>query len=141
MRDPAREEAHCFELMGSLDERCGLAFAETSTLPFAIERIYYLYDVPSGKTRGEHGHKALRQCILCLNGSVDIEIEDGFDTTTFTLSSPRTCLYVPAMHWRKLSNFSPSAVVLVLASAPYDAADYIHDHESFVAMARAARSS
>lgn len=131
--------ARFLDLKTVVDERGALGVVQNSDLPFDIQRIYFLHDVPPGFSRGAHGHKRLQQCFVSIGGTVDVTIDDGERRQTFPLSSPSRGLYVPAMRWRDLTGFSHGAVVLVLASAPYDADDYVHDYESFRALARAER--
>lgn len=115
------------------DERGSLTFIESHRqIPFALQRIYYLYDVPAGEARGGHAHRALHQLLIALSGSVRIELDDGRERRTFTLDSPDQGLLVVPMIWRVLSEFSPGAVCMVLASELYDPDDYIHDHQAFV---------
>lgn len=121
------------------DERGSLTFIESHRhVPFAMQRVYYLYDVPRGESRGGHAHRALRQLVIAIAGSVRIELDDGRERRTFTLDSPDEGLLIVPMIWRELSEFSPGAVCMVLASEPYDPEDYIHDHTRFVSEAAAA---
>lgn len=100
-------------------------------IPFNIERVYYLFDVPGGEARGGHAHKNLQQLIVAASGSFDIIIDDGNVKRTFHLSRPYTGLYMPAGLWRELDNFSSGSICLVLASIQYDEADYIRDYQKF----------
>ena len=100
-------------------------------VPFNIERIYYLFDVPGGEGRGGHAHRQLQQLIMAASGSFDIIIDDGKVRRTFHLSRPYTALYMPAGLWRELDNFSSGSICLVLASTQYDEADYIRDYSTF----------
>ena len=100
-------------------------------VPFNIERIYYLFDVPGGEGRGGHAHRELQQLIVAASGSFDIIIDDGKVRRTFHLSRPYTGLYMPAGLWRELDNFSSGSICLVLASTQYDEADYIRDYSTF----------
>lgn len=101
-------------------------------VPFPIERVYYLYDVPGGEARGGHAHRDLRQLIVAASGAFDIVIDDGHERQTFRLDRAFRGLLLPPMIWRELVNFSSGAVCLVLASASYDEADYIRDYDSFL---------
>jgi len=101
-------------------------------VPFNIERIYYLFDVPGGEGRGGHAHRELQQLIVAASGSFDIIIDDGKVRRTFHLSRPYTGLYMPAGLWRELDNFSSGSICLVLASTQYDEADYIRDYSTFM---------
>ena len=101
-------------------------------IPFAIKRVYYLYDVPGGESRGGHAHKALQQLIVAASGSFDISLNDGVNKITFSLSRPYKGLYVPPGLWRELNNFSSGAICLVLASTFYTEDDYIRDFAQFI---------
>lgn len=105
-------------------------------LPFPIARVYYLYDVPGGSSRGGHAHKALHQAILAASGSFDVQIDDGRVKRTITLNRPYYGLHVVPGIWRELTNFSSGSVCLVIASMPYEAADYIRDYDEFLAYRR-----
>jgi hypothetical protein len=115
-----------------VDQRGNLSFIEGERhIPFDIKRIYYLYDVPGGETRGGHAHKALQQVIIAINGSFDVELDDGHEKKTFHLRRSNEGLYLNNMIWRELTNFSSGSVCLVLASTLYDAADYYRDYDEF----------
>lgn len=101
-------------------------------LPFAVKRIYYLYDVPGGEARGGHAHKDLHQLIVAGSGSFDIVLNDSKTIKTFSLSRPYMGLYVPPGLWRELTNFSSGAICLVLASINYLESDYFRNYETFL---------
>lgn len=101
-------------------------------IPFDIKRIYYLYDVPSGESRGAHAHKELQQLIIAANGSFTITLDDGKNKKTFTLNRPYQGLLIVPGIWRDLDDFSSGAVLLCLASEHYLASDYIRDYEYFL---------
>jgi len=105
-------------------------------IPFEIERIYYLYDVPGGAERGGHAHKNLRQLIVSASGSFDVILDDGIDKKQITLNRPYSGLLIVPGIWRELSNFSSGAVCLVLASLRYDESDYIRDYGDFLKYVR-----
>lgn len=118
------------------DPRGNLTFIEGGVhVPFAIERVYYLYDVPGGSERGGHAHKALHQLIVAMSGSFDVVLDDGSARRRVHLSRSYYGLYLCPMIWRELDNFSSGAVCMVLASNRYDEADYYRDLGEF----RAAR--
>jgi hypothetical protein len=101
-------------------------------VPFSIKRVYYLYDVPGGVSRGGHGHKDLHQLIIAASGSFDITVDDGNVKRTFHLSRPYMGLYMPSGLWRELDNFSSGSICLVLASDVYKEADYLREYDKFI---------
>lgn len=101
-------------------------------IPFHIQRIYYLYDVPGGEVRGGHAHYNLQQLIVAASGSFDVVIDDGKNRKTISLNRPNYGLLVTPGIWRDLLNFSSGAVLLVLASLPYDEKDYIREYDKFL---------
>ncbi|MFC7704767.1 sugar 3,4-ketoisomerase [Plastorhodobacter daqingensis] len=130
---------HLVEIRNHLDARGALGVIEGADLPFDIRRLYYLFDVPIGSVRGEHGHKRLQQLILCLHGKVDITLNDGRSRWPFTLDRATQGLYVPPGMWRSLEFRDPGTVVCVLASRPYEVEDYIYHFEDFLAWVQAGR--
>lgn len=108
-------------------------------LPFAIERVFYLYDVPGGEARGGHAHRALHQVIIAVSGSFDVVVEDGEGERRFFLNRSYYGLHVPPMVWAHLENFSSGSVGLVLASALYDEADYYRDRDEYLRVVRKPR--
>ena len=102
------------------------------TLPFDVKRVYYLYDVPGGESRGSHAHKDLSQLIIAASGSFKVTLDDGKNKRSFFLNRPYQGLYVKPGMWRDLEGFSSGAVCLVLASEVYQAEDYIRDYEEFI---------
>ena len=116
------------------DPRGSLSFIEGGQhIPFDIQRVYYLYDVPGGSDRGSHAHKNLHQFIVAMSGSFDVVLDDGKEKKRFHLNRSYNGLYVCPMMWRELDNFSSGAVCMVLASERYDVADYIRDYSEFFA--------
>lgn len=103
-----------------------------STVPFDVKRVYYLYDVPGGESRGSHAHKELNQLIIAASGSFRVTLDDGNVKRSFTLNRPYQGLYVKPGIWRDLDDFSSGAVCLVLASELYDKEDYIRDYDEFL---------
>lgn len=101
-------------------------------IPFPIERVYYLYDVPGGESRGGHAHRELEQLFVALMGSFDLVLDDGRCRTTVRLDRAYQAISVPRMIWRELENFSSGGVCMVIASQPYSEADYIRTYEEFL---------
>jgi dTDP-4-dehydrorhamnose 3,5-epimerase-like enzyme len=101
-------------------------------VPFEIQRIFYVYDVVAGATRGGHAHRQLEQFIVCIIGSVTVLVDDAAERRELELNRPHQGLYVPTDIWADLVDFSGGAVALVLASLPYDEGEYIRDYHMFV---------
>lgn len=115
-----------------------LTFIEAERdIPFEVRRVYYLYDVPAGESRGGHAHLELQQFLVAVSGSLTVVVKDGRDEERFTLWHPSHGLYLPRMVWRELECFSGGAVCMVLASQHYDESDYIREWEAFAAVAGA----
>lgn len=102
------------------------------TLPFDVKRVYYLYDVPGGESRGAHAHYNLEQLIIAASGSFRVTLDDGKCKRTFYLNRPYQGLHVKPGIWRDLDDFSSGAVCMVLASKVYNADDYIRDYDNFL---------
>lgn len=100
-------------------------------IPFEVKRIYYLYDVPSGESRGGHAHRDLEQLIIAGSGSFDVNLYDGENSKTITLNSPDQGILMPKGIWRDLSNFSSGSICLVLASQVYMEEDYIRSLDDY----------
>jgi len=114
------------------DPRGNLTFIESQNqIPFHIQRVYYLYDVPGGAERGGHAHKELHQLIVAISGSFDVILDDGCEKKKIHLNRPYEALYVCPMIWRELNNFSSGSVCLVLASNHYTEDDYYRDYNEF----------
>lgn len=116
------------------DLRGNLTFIEGGEhIPFDIQRVYYLYDVPGGSERGGHAHKALHQLIIAISGSFDVVLDDGRGKERFHLNRSYRGLYVCPMIWRELDNFSSGSVCMVLASNKYTEDDYYRDYSHYLA--------
>jgi dTDP-4-dehydrorhamnose 3,5-epimerase-like enzyme len=129
-------DCRLIELPRITDPRGNLTFVEGGRhAPFDIRRVYYLYDVPGGATRGGHAHRELQQLIVATSGSLEVVIDDGSSRKGIKLNRSFVGLYMPAMIWRELVDFSSGSVCMVLASDHYDEADYIRDYDEFRAAA------
>ena len=105
-------------------------------LPFAVRRVYYIYDVPAGVTRGFHAHKTLEQLLIAVNGAIEVTLDDGRGCIqSHVLDSPSKSLYVGPALWRTMKWKTAGAVLMVLASEPYDPDDYIRDYDQFLTFA------
>ena len=128
--------ANCkrIELPKISDHRGNLTFIEGERhIPFDIQRVYYLYDVPGGAERAGHAHKKLQQLFVAISGSFDLLLDDGAGKKTFHLNRSYYGIYVCPMIWRELNNFSSGSVCMVLASEYYDESDYYRDYSDFLA--------
>ncbi len=119
------------------DPRGNLTFIEGGRhIPFDVQRVYYLYDVPAGEARGGHAHHNLQQLIIAVAGSFDVILDNGFERKTVTCNRPFQGILMKSLVWRELNNFSSGAVCLVLASMKYEESDYIRNYEDFISVAR-----
>lgn len=107
-------------------------FQNDGEFPFEVKRIYYLYDVPGGASRGAHAHKKLSQLIVAASGSFHVTLDDGTSKHSFFLNHPYQGLLVPPGIWRDLDDFSSGGICLVLASEVYEKEDYIRDYDEFL---------
>lgn len=119
------------------DPRGNLTFVESNRhVPFALVRVFYLYDVPGGANRAGHALKTCEQFLIAMSGSFDVTVDDGTNRQTFRLNRSYYGLYIPPMIWREIDNFSSGAVCLVLASQFYDENDYYRDYVAFLKAVR-----
>ncbi len=109
-----------------------VAIEQLKDIPFEIKRVYFMFDTTEGVTRGYHAHKNLQQVLICVHGSCKIRLDDGKSQEIVKLDKPNEGLYVANNMWREMFDFSPDAVLLVLASELYDEADYIRDYDEFI---------
>lgn len=114
------------------DPRGNLSFIEENKpIPFIMERVYWIYDVPGGEKRGSHAYKKNCEFMIALSGSFDVCLNDGFREHKFSLNRSYYGIYIPNMLWRSLENFSTNSLALVLSSTTYNEDDYIRDFETF----------
>ncbi len=119
------------------DERGMLvALEEFNDIPFRIKRVYYMYDTIPGVVRGHHAHKVLEQILICIHGSCKIRLDNGREKKVVPLEKPYEGLYISSAMWREMYDFSPDAVLMVLASEVDDESDYIRDYDEFLRMVR-----
>ncbi len=119
-----------FQIKG--DQRGSLvAFEQNRNIPFDIKRVYYIFDTKSEAIRGKHAHKKLEQILICVAGECDVSVEEKNERKTYHLGSQTAGLYIGGLVWREMKNFSPDAVLLVLASDYYNEEDYIRDYNEF----------
>ncbi len=115
------------------DPRGNLTVIEgNGDIPFEIKRVYYLYDVPGGESRGAHAHKELYQLLIAANGSFSVTLDDGREKITYNLKRPYYGLLIVPGIWRDLDDFSSGSVCLCLASEHYEEEDYIRDYNKFL---------
>jgi oxalate decarboxylase/phosphoglucose isomerase-like protein (cupin superfamily) len=127
------QECRLIELPKFSDPRGNLTYIEGGNhVPFEIKRIYYLYDVPGGASRAAHAHRTLHQVLIAMSGSFDVTLNDGTSQIKFHLNRSYLGLYIPAMIWRDIDNFSSGAVCLSLASTLYSERDYYRDYNAFL---------
>jgi len=126
-------DCRSIELPKILDYRGNLSFVEPGRpIPFVVQRVYWIYDVPGGETRGGHAYKTLQEFMIALSGSFDVVLDDGGQRKVVSLNRSYFGLYVPNMIWRYLENFSTNAVCMILASLFYSEDDYIRDYKEYL---------
>ena len=109
-----------------------VALEEMRDIPFVIKRVYYMYDTIEGVRRGFHAHRNLEQILIPIHGTCKIHLDDGTETAEVELNKPYEGLYISNNMWREMYDFSPDAVLMVLASEYYDERDYIRDYDEFL---------
>ena len=130
----SKTEDKIIDLPKILDPRGNLTVAQSMDhIPFNVSRVYWVYDVPAGESRGGHAHKQCREFIVAASGSFTVTLDDGYTQTSYHLNHPWQGLYVGTGVWRTLNDFSSGAVCLVLASDPFEEDDYIRDYNDFLA--------
>ena len=117
-----------------------VALEENKDFPFSVKRVYYIYDTIKDVVRGHHAHKCLKQILICVHGSCRIHLDNGHETAEVLLDKPTEVLYIENDMWREMYDFTPDAVLLVLASEFYDESDYIRNYDDFLAFVKAKES-
>ncbi len=127
------DDCRMIEFPRMVDPEGSLTFIEGERhVPFGIQRVFYIYDVPTAESRGAHAHKQLQQVLICLSGSFDVLLDDGERHREIRMNRPWRALYIPRMIWASIRNFDPGSVCLVLASELYSEADYYRDYGDYV---------
>lgn len=127
------EDCKLIDLRKITDPRGNLTPIEGGVdLPFEIKRVFYQYDVPGGESRGAHAHKQDRQFLIAVSGAFEVLVDDGKNSTVYTLNRPYYGLLVPAGIWSAEQEFSSGSVCLVLTDNKYDASDYIREYDEFL---------
>lgn len=132
MKTTTVKDVRFIELPKFLDKRGNLSFVEQGThIPFEIRRIYWIYDVPGGESRGGHAFNETEEFIIALSGSFDVIVDDGVEQLIFTLNRSYYGLYIPNGLWRKIENFSTNSLALEFASTDYSPNYYIRDYNEY----------
>lgn len=127
------EKAELIQLPKIFDPRGNLSIIEEyKNIPFKIERVYWIYDVPGGERRGGHAYKENNEFIVALSGSFNVLLDDGKERKVFSLNRSYYGLYVPKGLWREINNFSTNSLALILSSIVYDEKDYIRNYNDFL---------
>ena len=127
------QDAKIIDLPKFLDARGNLSFVEEiKHVPFKIKRVYWIYDVPGGETRGGHAYNENQEFIIALSGSFDVILDDRKERKSFSLNRSYYGLYVPKGMWRSMENFSTNSLALVLSSTKYDEGDYIRNYNEYL---------
>ena len=127
------KEVKIIQLPKIEDDRGNLTFIEGDNhIPFKIKRVYWIYDVPGGQTRGGHAFKEQKEFIVALSGSFDVIVSDGKQETTFSLNRSYYGLYIPNGLWRKMQNFSTNSLAMVLSSTEFSKEDYLRDYQQYL---------
>lgn len=114
------------------DERGSLVALEPATgVPFGIKRAFYIFGTPEGAGRGAHAHREVEQLLVCVTGACTVGVENGAQRAEVRLDSPTKALAIGPMIWNEMRDFTEGAVLLVLASGPYDESEYVRDYERF----------
>ncbi len=109
-----------------------IALEENKNIPFTIKRVYYMFDTKEGVRRGFHAHKTLKQVLFCPCGACTVMLDDGTEKEYIRLDNPREGLIIESNVWREMYDFTPDAVLMVLASDYYKEEDYIRDYNKFL---------
>ncbi len=132
LRSNVKSQLVTFQKKG--DDRGSLIVMENDKeIPFEIKRVYYLFDTKAGIRRGFHAHHTLQQIAICVRGSCEFLMDDGYEVEIIKLDNNHTGLILPPYVWHEMFNFSSDCVLMVLASDFYDESDYIRSYQDFIA--------
>lgn len=127
------EQCQILELPQVRDPRGALTFLEWNRqIPFEVKRLFYIYDVPEGQSRGAHAHHELHQMLICLSGGLTVHLDDGLSKRSVTLHHPWQGLHIPPRIWAEEDGFLKNTVYMVLASDIYRPESYIHNYQAFL---------
>lgn len=126
------DDCQLIDIKKITDPRGNLSVIEKDVLPFAIQRVYYLYDVPSDAHRGGHAHKEQLEFLVALSGSFEVKLDDGSQIKKIHLNKPNLGLLIPTGIWRELENFSSGSVCLVVSSGVFEEGDYLREYKEFL---------
>lgn len=120
--------------LGQIGDRNGhiTVVTNNSEIPFAVKRVFYLYDIPGGESRGAHAHKECHQFLVAVSGAFDVVLDDGKNKHQVQLNNPNTGLHIVPGIWASEVNFSSGSVCLVLASQEYTESDYIRNYSDYL---------
>ena len=133
---------HLYEMLHVVDQLRGnlTALEFSRELPFVPQRIFMTYGIPSLSTRGEHAHRLCEQFLVCVHGECHLRVDDGENCEEFCLNRPTHGVLVPPMVWAQEHLHSADSVLLVLASRPYEPADYIRDYNEFMRVVKGGKA-
>lgn len=132
MKNTSIDDIRIIEIPKIEDPRGNLAVIEKEVIPYAVKRVYYLYDVPSNASRGGHAHIDQLEFLIAVSGSFTVVMDDGKQKIEVTLNKPNKGLLIPTGIWRELDDFSSGSVCLVLSSGEFLEADYIREYNDFL---------
>lgn len=114
-----------------VDDRGSLSIAEGYSLPFDVKRVFWIYDIADGKTRGGHAHMSCEEVVIAVRGSYDMYVDDGKASKVVKMDRPTKGIYIKKGVWCELRNFAPGTICVVFASESYNSEGYINDYEEF----------
>ncbi len=118
------------------DDRGVLCISENGSLPFDLKRVFWIYDISEGKTRGGHAHRSCEEVVIALRGSFDMYVDDGKSSKTIRMEHPTKGIYIRKDVWCELRNFAPGTICLVFASEPYNPEGYVNDYNEFLKLCK-----